>query len=112
MKEKFNAYKSRIQNMWQEMSKRNKYLLIGGSLLFILSIGIVIYWSTRPNFVPIYTNLSASEAGEIVSAIEAQGIPVELSPDGKNISVPKKRCFQIKGRISTSRHTEKWKYQL
>ena len=40
--------------------------------------------------------MSASEAGEIVSAIEAQGIPVELSPDGKNISVPKTEASRLK----------------
>lgn len=100
MKEQILAYKNQILETWNGLSKRNKYLIIGALCLFILAIILIIYWSTRPNFVPLYNNLQPAEAGEIVAAIEARGIPVELSPDGKTISVPKSEAARLKVELS------------
>lgn len=96
MKEKIQQYKNQLLQTWQGISRKQKGLIIGSFIGICLLLALVIFWSSRTTFVPIYTNLSPAEAGEIVAAIESRGIPVEISPDGRTISVPSEMASRLK----------------
>lgn len=96
MKAQLIAYKNQMLETWSSLSKRNQLLIIGALFLIIISLVLFLYWASNPDYTPIYSNLSAVEAGEIVVAIEAQGIPVQLSSDGRTVSVPKADASRLK----------------
>ena len=56
----------------------------------------LVFFSSKSNFVALYSNLSPSEAGEIKTAIEEKGIPVQISTDGKTLSVPNEELANLK----------------
>lgn len=96
MKEKLQQYKDQLLETWNRFSRKQKGVILGTFVGVILLLAAVVYWGSRPDFVPLYTNLSQAEAGEIAAAIESRGIPVEISADGKTISVPRKEASRLK----------------
>ncbi|GGK13770.1 flagellar M-ring protein [Caldalkalibacillus thermarum] len=96
MKEKIQHYKDQFIETWKSLTNKQKWLVIGSFVFISLALALLIYWASRPQFVPIYTNLSPVEAGEIMEAIESRGIPAQLSQDGRTISVPKSEASRLK----------------
>jgi flagellar M-ring protein FliF len=96
MKDQLLIYKNKTLETWSSFSKIQKLMIIGTFLLLFISLILLISWSSNPDFVPIYSNLSPVEAGEIVSEIEAKGIPVQISSDGGSVSVPKTEAAKLK----------------
>jgi flagellar M-ring protein FliF len=73
--------------------------LISLTVLVIATIWgliVLISWSGRPEFVPLYTQLSAEDAGEIVARLREQKIPYQLSHDGSTIQIPREKIYEIR----------------
>lgn len=96
MKEKITVYRNKITESWGSFSKATKLMVIGSLVGTILLLSIFTFLNTRTDYAVLYSDLSASEAGEIKAAIEGQGIPVEVSADSKIISVPKENVSDLK----------------
>lgn len=96
MKEKFATYKSKLSESWASFSPVTKWSVIGSFLITLLILIVFVFLSNRSDFSVLYSNLTAAEAGEIKAAIEAQTIPVEVSADGKTISVPREHLANLK----------------
>ena len=96
MKEKLANYKNQVLETWSGFSQKQKIVIIAGLVFLIISVALLIFWVQQEDFVPIYTNLSPVEAGEIVETIESKGIAVQLSDDGTSISVPEKEASRLK----------------
>lgn len=96
MKEKFLAYKSKLSESWTSFSPVTKWSVIGSFFITLIILGVFVFFSNQSNFSVLYSDLSAAEAGEIKTAIEEQAIPVEVSADGKTISVPEEHLANLK----------------
>ncbi len=96
MKEKLLVYKNKISNTWGSFSKKTKWLVAGTFVTTLVLLVAFVYISSKPSYAALYSDLSPSEAGEIKSAIEERGIPVQVSADGKTISVPKEEVANLK----------------
>ncbi|MGB3261795.1 flagellar basal-body MS-ring/collar protein FliF [Paenisporosarcina sp.] len=96
MKEKLLVYKSKLTQSWGSFSRTTKWSIIGTFLATLILLFIVVFFSSRTSYASLYTNLSPAEAGEIKTAIEEQGIPVQVSSDGKAISVPSEEISNLK----------------
>lgn len=96
MKEKFLAYKSKLSESWSSFSPVTKWSVIGSFFITLIILGVFVFFSNQSNFSVMYSDLSAAEAGEIKTAIEEQAIPVEVSADGKTISVPEEHVANLK----------------
>lgn len=96
MKEKFLVYKTKMSESWTSFSPVTKWSVIGSFFITLLILGIFVFFSNQSNFSVLYSDLTAAEAGEIKAAIEEQTIPVEVSADGKTISVPEEHLANLK----------------
>lgn len=91
-----SQFKNRTVEMWNSYAPKTKWLIGGTFLVTLLLLVFLFFWMSKPNLVPIYSNLTPTEAGEIKGAIEQKGIPVEVSSDGTSISVPKVEASDLK----------------
>lgn len=96
MKEKITVYRTKMKESWDKFPKATKWILAGSLIGTILLLSIFTFLNSRTDYAVLYSDLSASEAGEIKAAIEEQGIPVEVSADSKIISVPKENVSDLK----------------
>jgi flagellar M-ring protein FliF len=73
--------------------------MISLSVLVVATVwGLValINWSGKPDFMPLYTQLSAEDAGEVVGRLRDQKIPYKLSHDGSTIQIPRESIYEIR----------------
>lgn len=96
MKEKLELYKEKASGWWNSYPTKTKGILIGSFLFAVIFLTIIVVVSSKSNYSPLYTNLTPAEAGEIKAAIEQRGTSVQLSADGRTISVPNEEVADLK----------------
>ncbi|QED47539.1 flagellar basal-body MS-ring/collar protein FliF [Cytobacillus dafuensis] len=96
MKESFQKYIDKIQEFWKSRTKKQKVLLFGSALLFIIVITAVSLLTTRTTLVPLYSNLSPSETGTIKESLDGRGIQSEIADGGTTIKVPEEVVDTLK----------------
>jgi flagellar M-ring protein FliF len=88
MNEMMKKYANSIKNFWQSRTKKQKGIYLGSLLLLIAVIGIFSFFINRTTFVPLYSNLSPSEAGTVKQSLDTKGVKSELADGGTTIKVP------------------------
>lgn len=76
--------------VWNRSSRatRSAYVAVAaGCLLLIVGVGI---WSSRPQLVPLATNLSPTQAAQIIDLLDAEKITNKMNFSGSTVLVPKK----------------------
>lgn len=96
MNEKLLAYKDKGIEYWKGRSKLQKGIIIGSVALLVLLIVLFVIFGNRTNFVPLYTNLTMQETGQIKAILDDKGIQSEVSADGTIISVPETEVNTLK----------------
>ena len=83
------AWLTQLQTMWRGWTTAQKVSIAGTSVLCVLAVIGVGMWSMQSQYVPVASDLSPTTAAEIVSALEAAGIPSQLNFSGSSVLVPK-----------------------
>lgn len=96
MKEKLLVTKNKAKESWSSFTNKTKWSLIGSFFGTLLLLYIIVFLSSQTTYTALYSNLSPAEAGEIKTAIEDRGIAVQVSTDGKTISVPNEELANLK----------------
>ncbi|MEL4024394.1 flagellar basal-body MS-ring/collar protein FliF [Lysinibacillus endophyticus] len=96
MNERLTKVKTDSMNFWKSRTKGQKGAMIGTLIGVIALAGILTYFLTRTTMVPLFTELSAKEAGEIAEVLSAQGVTYEIAPGGTNILVPEEQVDSLK----------------
>jgi flagellar M-ring protein FliF len=68
-------------------------LLVIGTVAGIL---VLVNWSGRPEFVPLYSQLTAEDAAEMVAKLREQKIPYELTHNGTAVQVPRESLYEVR----------------
>lgn len=63
-------------------------VLLGG--LFFMS------WAAKPSYVPLYTDLAASDASAITEQLDSAGTSYELADGGRTVMVPRTDLYQLR----------------
>lgn len=80
-----------LRQFWARTNLAGRIAVTSGLALVLVTITAVGFWSSRPQYVPLATNLAPTETAEIVSALNAQGIPNKMNFAGSSVLVPKKQ---------------------
>ena len=51
-------------------------------------------WAGKPSYVPLFSNLSSSDAAAITQKLAANKVPYELAEDGQQVLVPQGDVYQ------------------
>ncbi|MFD1735812.1 flagellar basal-body MS-ring/collar protein FliF [Bacillus salitolerans] len=96
MNEKMQLSLNKIKDFWGNRSTAQKGMLIGSVILFFILIFAVVTMSSKVNFVPLYSNLSPRETGEIKAQLDGRGIQSQISDNGSTILVPEEVVNTLK----------------
>ncbi len=78
-------------DVWRRSTTVYRIAMVGLSLLALLVVLGVGWWSSRPQYVTLAGDLKPGDAAEIVSKLEAAGVPYRLDFAASRVSVPKQR---------------------
>ena len=89
MNERLTKVKTDSTQFWSSRTRNQKGAIIGTLIAIIALASIITYFSTRTQMAPLFTDLSASEAGQIADVLSAQGTEyeIEVGNGGTNILV-------------------------
>lgn len=89
--------KELFTNYWNARSSKQKGLIIGSFLFFIIALSAFVFFASRPNYVPLYTGqLTQREVGDIKAVLDKQGYTdYQLSETGTMLLVPQKDAADL-----------------
>lgn len=96
MKEKLKLNIEKIRSFWKERTNLQKGLIIGSLLLIVVTIAVTSVIAGKTNFVPLYSDLSPQETGQIKETLDSKGIESEISENGTMIKVPEEVVDTLK----------------
>lgn len=68
-------------------------ILMTGSLAAFF---LLMSWSSKPEFIPIYSNLSAEDAGDIIAYLKENKISYKLTSSGRVIQIPQNKIYETR----------------
>jgi flagellar M-ring protein FliF len=83
-----NNATEQAQQFWASRSGRQKTLLLAGAGTTILLLTLFVRFIGTPDYKPLFTGLEPADAQTLSAQLEAEGIPHQVSEDGKTINVP------------------------
>lgn len=97
--------------LFKQMREQLRYIVTGAStgkkisflMLFILITAAFLalfLWSRRPDFQPLYSNLSPEDSGSIVSYLKGRKVPYRLVGSGEGILVPSADVYELRLEIA------------
>ncbi|MCX8046027.1 MAG: flagellar basal-body MS-ring/collar protein FliF, partial [Anoxybacillus gonensis] len=96
MNERLKQVIERFKLFWSERTKQQKAVTIGLIGALIVAVALTAFFATRTNFVPLYSNLSPQEAGQIKATLDQRGIKSQITDNGTTILVPEQLVNTLK----------------
>jgi len=86
----------RLIEPFMALSPGKRMLIAGVALLSAAAFAILIFVANRTDYRPLFTNLSAEDAGEIVKKLKDSKTPYQITPDGKGVMVPAEKVHEMR----------------
>ncbi len=93
--------RERITTSWQGMNNTQRVLWTAVPAVIIAGIVVLGLWVSQPNYSPLFTNLSAEDAGVIVAELKDTKVPYKLSDGGKTVLVPTRLVYDARLSLAT-----------
>ena len=77
----------RIGLLLQNYTLAQRFIFVFAGITMLSSIIAILFWANSTNYVPLYSDLSPSEANRMVEELNKEGISYEINSRGTSISV-------------------------
>lgn len=82
------AAKERILGFWAGITMTQRMFVAGLAVLTVAVFIMLVVWLNKPEYTPLYTNLTTEDASRVVKELEAQNVPFHFEQNGTAIMVP------------------------
>jgi len=90
-------WKEKSLRLWQNLGKKEKYMILGSAILIVtVVLAWSFWWGSRPDLVPLFTDLESKDAGEIVGKLKEMKVNHEIAANGSAIMVQSKDVYRIR----------------
>lgn len=90
-------WKEQLLRVWRNVGKRERYMILGSAiLLFVALLAWSYWWGGRPDYVPLFTNMEAKDAGEVVAKLKELKIDHKIDTNGTAILVSAKDVHRVR----------------
>jgi len=81
--------KEQLNEFYQSLNQSQKIKILISVLLILLSMSLLFYTTSRPEYVTLFNDISVQEAGEITQKLDEMRIPWKSGNTSNSIMVPK-----------------------
>lgn len=100
MKESLLRTARSYQRTFLGFTAGQKAVALVGTAALLLGAVLVYHWVSAPAYAPLFSNLSAKDAAAVVTKLDSQGTPYQLTNGGGTVLVPADDVY--KNRIALS----------
>jgi flagellar M-ring protein FliF len=91
---------SRFNTLSRQPLARQLRLLLGVAASIAIGIGLV-QWAVKPDFAPLYGELSPSASGDIIRSLETSGVQYRVNNTSGIISVPAEKVREMRLKLAS-----------
>ncbi len=92
----FKLFVEQLKKFYNSMSKQQKVVLFSTIGVLFAGILFVLIESSKVTYAPLFTNLNAKDASDIVAYLNQHGIKYKLENGGSVIEVPKDQVYSLR----------------
>lgn len=96
------AYLLQIRELYLRLSLRQRLAIGGAAAAILLLLAGLVHWQTERNFRPLFTKLSAEEAGPVLERLKESGAEIRLADGGTTIKVPAERVDELRIQLASA----------
>ncbi|MBM7632589.1 flagellar basal-body MS-ring/collar protein FliF [Geomicrobium sediminis] len=96
MNERLIQYRDKITGFWTSKTRKEQGIFVASFVLILVVIMLIIFFTFRTSYAPLYSNMSVSETGQIKETLDSRGVPNEIRDNGTTIFVPEELVDNIK----------------
>lgn len=80
---------SQLQRAWGNLTAGQQRIIIGMGTVTVVGLALLISWASRPDFKPLFTNLTESDAAAVTAKLQERNVSFRLENGGTTILVPR-----------------------
>ncbi len=89
--EKFNDIKERVNNGWQNLDSKKRWIMVGVIAAIIVIAMVYSFGVKSTSYSPLFSNLDMEDAGKIVEDLDNKKIKYKLEDKGSKILIDSKK---------------------
>ena len=82
--------------LWQQLGLNQRVSLGVAALAVMGGLIAVVMWSRRPDFQLLYARMGDKDSAAVISYLQSQNIPHQISSGGTAVSVPADRVYKLR----------------
>ncbi|MBQ7476412.1 MAG: flagellar M-ring protein FliF [Selenomonadaceae bacterium] len=93
------AWKERFLELWNRYTKTQRAIAIGVVIAVLAAlVGLSLWYGSKPDMVPLYTNLETKDAGDVVNSLRESGVQynIEETKRGTTVFVPATQVHDVR----------------
>ena len=100
MEETLKRVKNQLNEFWQARTKKQKLKIGISAAIFVASMALLVFFTSRPEMVPLYGKLEMEDAGAITQKLDEYKVKWEIDDDS-TILVPKQEVNRLRMQLAT-----------
>ncbi len=91
-----------LRKLLKSLSLRQRFTLAVAALAVIAGLVTFVHWNNERGFKPLYSSLSAEDAGAIVAKLKESGVDYRLHDSDSTILVPTSKVAELRLQMATA----------
>ena len=97
----FGQVFKQLQTIWGQLGLNQKITISAMTLVVLIGLGSVAFWSSRPSYSLLYGRLEEAEAAKVIAHLDEAKIPYEVSRGSGNIMVPADKVHSTRMQLAS-----------
>jgi len=85
-----------LLSLWSHLGLNQRVSLIVAAVAVIGGMVAVVIWSRRPDYQLLYARLGDKDSAAVISYLQSQNIPHQISAGGSTVSVPADKVYKLR----------------
>jgi flagellar M-ring protein FliF len=100
MKDQVLQKLSNYQRTFSGFTTAQKMVAVLGTGALLLAGFMVFRWVSQPDYAPLFSNLSSSDASAVISQLDSQGVQYKITNGGDTVMVPRNDVYKTRIQLS------------